>query len=267
MPAFKIEPVQDWEWGYRAAVRLMWHHRWLLILLLLLALVCGLVVPSPLQGLMASELPFSMASWKFLNPKDLLQAIITSGMAVGLTALFLKSAGVETSWRTRAIAAAVVLTLEIGLNAFLLGMTELLEHVVHPGLKALVSLALFAFMIAYVNYTFCLCAQILVEGRPNFLRSYTGVARREWRLWQSFFLVFVLWLPVWALQSGVEVIARSNSYVQALLPYVENGLAAVVQTVLSMCAAALSTIWFLHPRVRTAEESTTWDVPTAAQPR
>lgn len=141
----------------------------------------GNLVPAQFEGLIQDEL---------------LEAIVTATMAVGVTSLFLKSAAVETSWRTRANAAAVILTLEIGLNAFMLGMTDLLEHVVHPGLKALVSLALFAFIIVYVNYSFCLCAQILVEGRPNFLRSYKGVARREWRLWQSFFLVSVLWLPV-----------------------------------------------------------------------
>jgi hypothetical protein len=106
----------------------------------------------------------------------------------------------------------------------------------------------------------------LVDGRLNFSCSYKGVASCEWRLWQSFFLLVVLWLPFWALQSGLEAAAQLNDYDQALLPYLVSGIEALVWALGSMAAAALSTIWFLHPRVGTPVESTTWEVLTIPQP-
>ncbi|MFN7746535.1 MAG: hypothetical protein ACK5QO_09285, partial [Hyphomonadaceae bacterium] len=81
-----------------------------------------------------------------------------------------------------------------------------------------------------------------------------------------FLLFFVLWLPFWGLQNVLEAAAPLNNSDQALLPYLARGIEAFVWALSSMAAAALSTIWFLHPRVRTPEESTTWEVPTIAQP-
>lgn len=251
MSGFKIEPLHDWEWGLRASLRLMWHHRLLMIPLTLMALVLGYVLPAQLEGVI---------------PNELFEATVTAAMAIGLTSLFLKFTGVETSWRSRIMAAVVILALEIGLFLIMSGVTELLTYVAHPGLKALISLAIIAFFVVYVHYTFCLCVQVLVDGQPNFLRSYKAVASRKWRLWLSFLLFFVLWLPFWGLQNVLEAAAPLNNSDQALLPYLARGIEAFVWALSSMAAAALSTIWFLHPRVRTPEESTTWEVPTIAQP-
>jgi hypothetical protein len=123
-----------------------------------------------------------------------------------------------------------------------------------------------ALVIAYVNYTFCLAAQVLIDGKMSLARSYKGVTRREWRLWFAMLLLFALWIPIWAMQSGVEALREPQASVQAFWPYVENGLNSLAWAMRSMAAAALSTIWFLHPRVLTPEESTTWEVPTITQP-
>ncbi len=50
MSTFKIEPLADHEWGYRAAVRLMWHHRVVLIPLTLAALVLAMLSRRSLTG-------------------------------------------------------------------------------------------------------------------------------------------------------------------------------------------------------------------------
>jgi hypothetical protein len=63
-----------------------------------------------------------------------------------------------------------------------------------------------------------------------------------------------------------ELIGEHSPQALTLLPNLEGGLNSFIWALSSMAAAALSTIWFLHPRVRTPEESTTWEVPTIAQP-
>jgi hypothetical protein len=44
MSAYKIEPLHDWEWGLRAAVRLIVSHRSVLVPLALVMAVLYLVV-------------------------------------------------------------------------------------------------------------------------------------------------------------------------------------------------------------------------------
>ncbi len=265
MSTFKIEPLADHEWGYRAAVRLMWHHRVVLIPLTLAALVFGHVIPAQLDGLVSGNLSFSLPGLEYLKPQQIIDLIINNAMIITMVTLHLKSAGVVTSWRTRAIGLLVAMAMElaavVGYNTLRSGM-EVLEH---PAVQVLINFAIIALVIAYVNYTFCLASQVLIDGKMSLARSYKGVARREWRLWFSMLLLFALWTPIWAVQNGVEALGEQHASVQAFWPYVENGLNSLVWAMGTMAATALSTIWFLHPRVHTPEESTTWEVPTITQ--
>jgi hypothetical protein len=78
-------------------------------------------------------------------------------------------------------------------------------------------------------------------------------------------LLFALAVPIWAVDSMEKLIGEHSPQAIMLLPYVEGGFNSFVWALSSMAAAALSTIWFLHPRVRPPEESTTWEVPSLPQ--
>lgn len=264
MSAYKIEPLNDWEWGLRAAVRLIVSHRSVLVPLALIMVVFYLVV-APLEGVMAIQLPVSLPRIGEFDLKDILETLVGASFFVAITIIFLKSAGVETSWRTRALAAfgIIAINLPAYLGFLILNMGN--DSVEHPALKAIIWLTAFAAMIAYVNHTFCFAVQILVDGKVNLSRSYKGVARREWRLWLSIALLFVALYPVSLLQSGMEMIGESYTLFQTILPHLETIIDACTSIIITVTCGALSTIWFLHPRVRPPEESTTWEVPSLPQ--
>ncbi len=264
MSSFKIEPLNDWEWGLRAAVRLIVSNRSVLVPLALIMFVFYLVV-APLEGVMAVQLPVSLPRIGEFDLKDILETLVGASFFVAITIVFLKSAGVETSWRTRALAAfgIIAINLPAYLGFLILNMGN--DSVEHPALKAIIWLTAFAAMIAYVNYTFCFAVQILVDGKVNLSRSYKGVARREWRLWLSLALSVVVLLPVFLLHFGMEQIGEDNSSIQTLLPHIETTIDALQAVFWAVTCGALSTIWFLHPRVRPPEESTTWEVPSLPQ--
>ncbi len=266
MSTFKIEPLVDHEWGYRAAVRLIWHHRVVLIPLTLAALVLGHLIPAQSDGLIRGNLSFSLIELVYLKPQQIIDLITNNAMIITMVTLYLKSAGVVTSWRARAIGLLVAVALELVAFVGYRTVMAVMEALEHPAAQILVNFAMIALVIAYVNYTFCLAAQVLIDGKMSLARSYKGVARREWRLWFSMLLLFALWTPIWAVQNGVEALGEQYASVQAFWPYVENGLNSLVWALGTMSATALSTIWFLHPRVRTPEESTTWEVPNITQP-
>lgn len=264
MSSFKIEPLNDWEWGLRAALRLIVSHRSVLVPLALIMVVFYLVV-APLEGVMAIQLPVSLPRIGEFDLEDIMGTIVHAGFVVALITIFLKSAGVETSWRTRALAAFGIIAIDLPAYLGFLGLNLGSDSVEHPALKAILWLTAFAAMIAYVNYTFCFAVQILVDGKVNLSRSYKGVARREWRLWLSMALLFVSLYPVSLLQSGMEMIGESYALFQTILPHLETIIDACSSIIIAVTFGALSTIWFLHPRVRPPEESTTWEVPSLPQ--
>ena len=265
MSGFKIEPLHDWEWGIRAALRLIWSHRPVLVPLALLMVVFHLV-SAPLEGVMAIQLPVSLPRIGAFDLKDILETLVGAAFFVAIITIFLNSAGVETSWRTRALAVFGIIGFEF-LAELALSFYRISQKAVeHPALEAIIWLTTIAFFIAWVNYAFCLAVQILVDGKVNLSRSYKGVARREWRLWLSIALSVVVLLPVFLLQFGIEHIGEDHASIQTLLPHIETTIDAVQAVFWAVTFGALSTIWFLHPRVRTPEESTTWEVPTIAQP-
>ena len=264
MSTFKIEPLNDWEWGLRAAFRLIVSHRSVLVPLALIMFVFYLMV-APLEGVMAIQLPFSLPRIGEFDLKDILETLVGAVFFVAITVIFLKSAGVETSWRTRALAVFGIIGFEflavLALSFYRISQ-EALEH---PALEIIIWLTIIAVFIAWVNYAFCLAVQILVDGKVNLSRSYKGVARREWRLWLSLALsVFVL-LPIFLLHFGMEQIGEDNASIQTLLPHIETTIDALQAVFWDVTFGALSTIWFLHPRVRPPEESTTWEVPSLPQ--
>jgi hypothetical protein len=263
---FKIEPLNDWEWGLRAAARLMRHHRLFAIPLTLVALVFGHVLPAQVDGLINVSLSFALPGRDYLDPQDFTDALINSAMMITMVTIYLKAAGVVTSWRAMAIGLFVILALEFAAYVVYWIMRTGMEVLEHSAAQGLIYLAMIALVITYLNYTFCLATQILVDGKLSLARSYKGVARREWRLWSSHLLIFAVAFLIWGPNSGTELIGEQFPQVQALMPYLESGLNAFVWALLFMATAALSTIWFLHPRVRPSEESTTWEVSTIAQP-
>lgn len=266
MSAYKIEPLHDWEWGLRAALRLMWHHRWVMVPLTLAALVFGHIIPAQLDGLMRGNLSFSLPGLEYLKPQQITDLITNSAMIIAMVTLYLKSAEVVTSWQTGGIGLLVIMSSEFAAFVGYRTMRAVMEALEHPAAQGLIYFAMIALVIAYVNYTFCLAAQVLIDGKMSLARSYKGVARREWRLWFSMLLLFALAVPIWGLSSMEELIGEHTPQALTLLPYLEGGLNSFVWALSSMAAAALSTIWFLHPRVRPPEESTTWEVPTITQP-
>jgi hypothetical protein len=265
MSSFKIEPLADHEWGYRAAVRLMWHHRVVLIPLTLAALVFGHVIPAQLDGLVSRNFSFSLPGLEYLKPQQITDLIINSAMIIAIVTLYLKSAGAATSWRTAGIGLLVIMASEFAGFVGYRTVRAVMEALEHPAAQILIYFAMIALVIAYVNFTFCLAAQVLIDGKMSLARSYKGVARREWRLWFSMLLLFALAVPIWAVDSMEKLIGEHSPQAIMLLPYVEGGFNSFVWALSSMAAAALSTIWFLHPRVRPPEESTTWEVPSLPQ--
>lgn len=264
MSTFKIEPLNDWEWGLRASLRLIVSHQSVLVPLALTMVVFYLVV-APLEGVMAIQLPFSLPKNGEFDLKDILETLVGASFFVAITVIFLKSAGVETSWRTRALAAFGIIAIDLpaylGFSILIMGN----DAVEHPALKAIIWLTAFAAMIAYVNYTFCFAVQILVDGKVSLSRSYKGVARREWRLWLSLALSVVVLLPIFLLHFGMEQIGEDNASIQTLLSHIETTIDALGAIFWAVAFGALSTIWFLHPRVRPPEESTAWEVPSLPQ--
>lgn len=264
MSSFKIEPLNDWEWGLRAALRLIVSHQSVLVPLALIMVVFYPVV-APLEGVMAIQLPVSLPHIGEFDLKDILETLVAAGFFVAVTINFLKSAGVETSWRTRALAVFGIIGFEfLPLLAFSFYRISQ-EAVEHPALEIIIWLTMIAVFIAWVNYAFCLAVQILLDGKVNLSRSYKGVARREWRLWLSMALLFVALYPVSLLQSGMEMIGESYALFQNILPHLEAIIDACSSIIIAVTCGALSTIWFLHPRVRPPEESTTWEVPSLPQ--
>ena len=264
MSTFKIEPLNDWEWGLRAALRLIVSHRSVLVPLALITVVFYLVV-APLEGVMAIQLPVSLPRIGEFDLKDILETLVGAAFFVAITIIFLKSAGVETSWRTRALAVFGIIGFEFLAELALSFYRISQEAVEHPALEVIIWLTTIAVFIAWLNYAFCLAVQILVDGKVNLSRSYKGVARREWRLWLSIALSVVVLLPVFLLHFGMEHIGEDNASIQTLLPHIETTIDALQAVFWAVTFGALSTIWFLHPRVRTPEESTTWEVPSLPQ--
>jgi hypothetical protein len=266
MSSFKFEPLHDWEWGIRAAFRLIWSHRSVLVPLALLMVVFQLA-SAPLEGVMAIQLPVSLPRIGEFDLKDILETLVGAAFLVAIITIFLKSAGVETSWRTRALAVFGIIGFEL-LGVLAVSFYPISKEAVeHPALEAIIWLTTFAFFIAWFNYAFCLAVQILVDGNISLSRSYKGVACREWRLWLSWALSFVVLLPVFLLQFGIEQIGEDHASIQTLLPHLETTIDALQAVFWSVTFGALSTIWFLHPRVRPPEESTTWEVPSLPQAR
>lgn len=264
MSTFKIEPLNDWEWGLRASLRLIVSHQSVLVPLALIMVVFYLVV-APLEGVMAIQLPFSLPKNGEFDLKDILETLVGASFFVAITVIFLKSAGVATSWRTRALAVFGIIGFEfLAVLAFLFYRISQ-EAVEHPALEVIIWLTIVAVFIAWVNYAFCLAVQILIDGKVNLSRSYKGVARREWRLWLSLALSVVVLLPIFLLHFGMEQIGEDNESIQTLSPHIENTIDALQAVFWAVTFGALSTIWFLHPRVRPPEESTTWEVPSLPQ--
>lgn len=264
MSSFKIEPLHDWEWGIRAAFRLIWSHRSVLVPLALVFVVFQLL-SSPLEGVMTIQVPVSLPHFGAFDLKDILETLVGAAFFVAILIVFLKSAGVETSWRTRALAVFGIIGFEL-LGRLVVSFFRVSQEAVeHPALEVIIWLITFAFLIAWVNYACCLAVQILVDGNINLSRSYKGVARREWRLWLSFALSVVVVLPVFLLQFGIEQIGEHHASLQTLLPHLQATIDALQEVFWSVAFGALSTLWFLHPRVRSPEESTTWEVPGLAQ--
>lgn len=264
MSSFKIERLHDWEWGIRAAFLLIWSHRSVLVPLALVFVVFQLM-SSPLEGVMAVQVPVSLPHFGAFDLRDILWTLVNAAFFVAILIVFLKSAGVETSWRTRALAVFGIIGFEV-LGRLAVSLYPISKDAVeHPALNVIIWLTTFAFFIAWVNYAFCLAVQILVDGNINLSRSYKGVARREWRLWLSLALSVVVVLPVFLLQFGIDQIGEDNASLQTLLPHLEATIDALKEVFWSVSFGALSTIWFLHPRVRSPEGSTTWEVPGLAQ--
>ena len=265
MSAYKIEPLHDWEWGYRAALQLMWHHRWVLIPLAIVMSVPSIPISGMIMEFLIINFSISSNDWLLFGPRDLVEAVIHSLVTVALISLFLKSAQITSKWRTKGMAVFVLFALEILKVVFFSAQREFWPEQIHPVASALVSLLATAIAVVVVTYTFCLGSQILVDGQLNLSRSYKVVARRGWRLWFSLILVnllSMLYLAIWGIL-GAQ--GNLDSVSQSLLPFF-FGFVRVYWMFWTMAAAALSTIWFLHPRVRPPEESTTWEVPTITQP-
>lgn len=265
MSTFKIETLNDWEWGLRAAARLIWSHRPVIVPLALIMVVFYLAL-APLEGVMAIQSPFSLPRIREFDLKDIIDTIVGAAFIVAITTIFLKSAGLKTSWRTRALAVFGIIGFEL-LAVLMLSIYDISKEAVeHPVLEAIIWLTMVAALIAWLNYAFCFAVQILVDGKVNLSRSFKGVARREWRLWLSMALMFVALFPVFLLQFGMEMIGDLYAPLQTILPHVETVIDACFSILIAVTFGALSTIWFLHPRVRPPEESTTWEVPTITQP-
>jgi hypothetical protein len=62
---------------------------------------------------MAIQLPYSLPHIGEFNLEDIMGAIVHAGFVVVLITIFLKSAGVETSWRTRALAAFGIVAIDL----------------------------------------------------------------------------------------------------------------------------------------------------------
>ncbi|MEY3232890.1 hypothetical protein [Aquidulcibacter sp.] len=163
MSTFKIEPLNDWEWGLRAGTRLMWHHRLFAIPLTLVALVFGHVLPAQVDGLINVNLSFALPGRDYLDPQDFMDALINGAMMIAMVTLYLKAAGVVTSWRAMAIGLFVILAFEFAACVVYWIMRTGMEVLEHPAAQGLIYLAMIALVITYLNYTFCLATKILVD--------------------------------------------------------------------------------------------------------
>ena len=264
MSSFKVERLHDWEWGLRAALRLIWSHRLVLVALALM-FVGFHFASAQLEGVMAIQVPVQLPHNGTIDLQDILRTLIAAALSVTILTMFLKSVGVDTSWRTRALAGFGIMAFDFCAYLAFSLLIFSKDAVEHPALDVMILLTAFSAGIAFVNYVFCLGVQILVEGKVNLSRAYQGVAHREWRLWLSIAFVMVIMLTITWLANGMETISESYAPLKSIWPYLEGVMDSVLSVVLTAAAAALSMIWFLHPRVRSPEESTTWEVPGLPQ--
>ena len=101
MSSYKIEPLAEHEWGYRATVRLMWHHRWVVLLLCVALMALSNLGAVPLDEWIITEFLLRFDLSRFGHRITLYSLIILPIVTVSLISLLLKSEGITTSWRAR----------------------------------------------------------------------------------------------------------------------------------------------------------------------
>lgn len=264
--SYKIEPLADHEWGYRATVRLMWHHRWVVLLLCVALILLSSILAIRLDDWIFYDLSLRFDIWQFSNRATLDDFVYLPIVAVGLTIFFLKSAGLESSWRVRALASLIFVFLVIVEYIGSLGFDiafAMQDQLVGRVLVWAIALPIF---VLYSTVCTCLCAQILVDGKINIRNAYRGVHRRWLRLWLTVGLLTALNLPLWWIDT---LLAAGNQPASSVITYLFLAIKVILlifQQWLGIADIALSTIWFLYPRDRTPKDAAISERPTETQP-
>lgn len=121
MSSYKIEPLAEHEWGYRATVRLMWHHRWVVLLLTVALMVLSNLGAVPLDEWIITEFLLRFDLSRFGHRITLYSLVILPIATVSIISLLLKLEGITTSWRARAVATLILVFLVIVHYVALLG--------------------------------------------------------------------------------------------------------------------------------------------------
>lgn len=249
MSSYRIEALADHEWGYRAAVRLMWHHRWVVLLLTVALMVLSNLGAVPLDEWIITEFLLRFDLSRFGHRITLYSLIILPIVTVSLISLLLKSEGITTSWRARTVATLILVFLSIAQYVALLGYDIAISEQDHHASRFLITGVLLAITIPFVTFAYCLCPQILVDGSPNLKSAYQGVRRRWLRLWVAVGLVYLVGL----FSGAMQIFLLASISVPSAMFYLLYAVYLVLEPLghLAFIGFAVhSTIWFLHPRVQ-----------------
>ncbi len=249
MSSYKIEPLAEHEWGYRATVRLMWHHRWAVLLLTVALMVLSNHGAVTLDNWIINELILRFDLSRFGHRITLYSLVILPIATVSIISLLLKLEGITTTWRARVVATLILVFLVIVHYVALLGYNIAISEQDHHASRFLITGALLAITIPFVTFAYCLCPQILVDGRPILKSAYQGVRRRWLRLWVAIGLVYLVGL----FSGAMHIFLLASISLPSAMFYLLYAVYMVLKPLGHLAvigSAVLSTIWFLHPRVQ-----------------